>query len=501
MTTDLDRLIQSFSDYFINLYRKAPAGTPAAAVPADATPANAAPASPMPANANPASAGAAAADPAPANAAAVRPASASAPPANAALAATGSGGAFLAFEPIGKSLTPEMFALDTGDFSPLLAIEQFSMLANTLLVLDGTVIETDSISSADGLYELMLASALPLPTVDRGPFDMLRNNALEAFDRAKALPLLHDGREYRAAVATPPDWCAPSGVSAWTSKSFSQKQTTVVSTGVGTPPPPPPTPQRSWNWRVVPSELQPALASPTAAQRVMMQRRVAMQDAGELPPRAGMKPGAQVAMMRPQVAAPRSVMAAPMAVRDAGAAEPVITTARFSSAAVVAKPAMPVYHARPIIAQGGPDTLAGAAKDLNDASSSQQVTSKDLELSFDYCLVRATRPWLSPFLNMKTWYMQGSKAGEMASGTGTGRTPFEVIPMAALVIKNLKIVASWSQEDSVAMKSSTKLGPFSLLGRTVDEVSGSLTCPGMQIVAWICEPMPTLPPASDPALA
>ena len=114
---DIDSLIQDFHDYFVNLYRQA--------------------ASPQAGDASPA-----------------------APQ------------AFLATEPIGKSLTDAMFVLETGEYSSVVAQEQFSYLANTLPVLDGSTIVTDSISSVDGLYELILGSATPLPTPDPGPFEI-----------------------------------------------------------------------------------------------------------------------------------------------------------------------------------------------------------------------------------------------------------------------------------------------------------------------------------------
>ena len=73
------------------------------------------------------------------------------------------GGAFLAFEPIGTALTSDMFNLQPGAFSPLVAAERFSTLANTLPELDGTSITGPSIRSADGVYELLMVGAQPLP--------------------------------------------------------------------------------------------------------------------------------------------------------------------------------------------------------------------------------------------------------------------------------------------------------------------------------------------------
>ena len=45
-----------------------------------------------------------------------------------------------------------------------------------------------------------------------------------------------------------------------------------------------------------------------------------------------------------------------------------------------------------------------------------------------------------------------------------------------------------------------KFGPFSLVGSQLEANSTSLICPGIQVIGWVMEPMPMLPPNSDPAL-
>jgi hypothetical protein len=95
------------------------------------------------------------------------------------------------------------------------------------------------------------------------------------------------------------------------------------------------------------------------------------------------------------------------------------------------------------------------------------------------------------------------EAGEFSAGSA-GRLDnqddalLEVIPQAALIVRKLRLSANWSREDRTVITDSVAFGPFSLVGRTFDEVSGSVVCPGMQIAAWICEPLPMLPPLSAP---
>lgn len=465
MTTDLDQLIQNFQDYFVGLYRKS--GAPGA----DTSP------------------------------------------------------AFLAFETIGTAITSDMFELATGTFSNQLALEQFSTIANTLPVLDGNTITNPSIKTADGLYELMVFSAKATPGTDTGPFDRFRSNADQAFDTSRIPNLLPTGRPFHPAVATPPDWCAPQNAGGWTSTSFSHTEKTESSVSVGEPPPPPPAPVRTWNMRVLSAEMKPALESPVAVERVMPQLRMRMLQ------RDGIEQGAMLSThLRASAAVPRGLTA-----RGAGvgqmtanwqtAVPPHIQALAQESAKVSVEPPAPMRRALPesfAVGRISPgvdtqihvassqrvaivmraDVLAAQTMTLNAAASVREVTSNAISLSFEYCLVNVTRPWLSTeFLSLKNWYMDDFHDGELASGSGVGGKPLEVMPVAALVVRKLSIKADWSHEDQTSLQNMLSFGPFSLQGRNVNQTKGEITCADMQIVAWVCEPMPKLPPAADPALA
>ncbi|HQR53655.1 MAG TPA: hypothetical protein PLZ79_10325 [Burkholderiales bacterium] len=464
MATDLDQLIQKFYDYFVDRYRKS--GAPGA----DVSP------------------------------------------------------AFLAFESIGTAVTADMFQLGTGDFSPQLALEQFSTLANVLPVLDGTTITNPSLKTADGLYELMLFSAKLLPAADAGPFDHFRNKAAQALDTSTMVNLLPTGRPFHPAVATPPDWCAPVNAGGWTSASFSHSEQSTTEVGVGDPPPPV-RPLRPWNIRVLAAELRPALESPMAVTRVMPQLRARMLQADVASPQTVSGP-------RAAAFAARSNKLAAFAAGEAQTAESPQQDVALRLQALAQQPAQvsfeppPPAAARTTLAPLAlrrfdpdataqidmaskrrtvlvmrPEVLAAQTMALNAAAANREVTSSSISLSFDYCLVNVTRPWLATeFLSLKNWYMEGFRDGELASGSGGGGMPLEIMPVAALVVRKLSIKAAWSHDDQVSLQDTLSFGPFSLQGRVVDQASGEITCPDMQIVAWICEPMPRLPPAADPAL-
>jgi hypothetical protein len=117
-------------------------------------------------------------------------------------------------------------------------------------------------------------------------------------------------------------------------------------------------------------------------------------------------------------------------------------------------------------------------------------------------MVLVSRPWLSDaLLQLRNWYVPGYRAGDLSSGAdaaGTGN--FALVPIAFIAVRKLVVQANWSNDDRTALTNSASFGPFSLFGRSFDAATNSLSCLGMQLVAWVCETQPILPPASEPTL-
>jgi hypothetical protein len=403
-------------------------------------------------------------------------------------------GAFIAFENIVTPMTPEMFKLKSGDFDPGLELQQFTLRANMIPVIDGSNISAPGLLSVDGAYALMLEAAQPLAAADAEAFGHIKRSAQETFDNAVAnysIPGLSG--EFHPAVPGPPNWASPSGASAWTSRSFEQSETTIVSAPQpsSTPSPPrplPPRPLPHWGWRVAPAELAPALRNPQAAAAIVPPRPVAV------PPATV---AAQPVVFRPLVT--NAIAARAALGTGAGAPPPRQPTAFIANTLVARQFIANTPVATPVIFRS--DVMALHVQELGQLSTPQAVTSKNFKLSFDYCLVEANRDWLSgSFLIARNWYVPHTKAGEISTGSGTGGGSFEVLPVAAIVAQNLVIEADWSHDDTVTLQSIVNFGPFSLVGRTIDQVKNTLSCKGMQIVAWVFEPMPKLPPNSDPAM-
>jgi len=157
------------------------------------------------------------------------------------------------------------------------------------------------------------------------------------------------------------------------------------------------------------------------------------------------------------------------------------------------------------------------------APAPQPTLQPEFTMSFDYCIVQLTRSWFSgDFLATSGWYVPGMIAGSYSSGpepiasalasstsapasTSPAATeqpatygPLTFLPTAFVAIKSLAINASAIDGGSSSTGPVTAFGPFSLVNATGP--SNALTASGIQIIGWICETQPQLPPATDPAL-
>lgn len=119
---------------------------------------------------------------------------------------------------------------------------------------------------------------------------------------------------------------------------------------------------------------------------------------------------------------------------------------------------------------------------------SKDVTASQITVRFQYAIIHIRRPWLfDVFLDNGNWRIPGRIAGEV-SATGN----FRHLPIAFIVVRNLRIVANWSEADKEASKQATNFGPFQLSGQ-IDE-SGSLGYDGIQVIGWILQEMFSFPP-------
>ncbi len=134
------------------------------------------------------------------------------------------------------------------------------------------------------------------------------------------------------------------------------------------------------------------------------------------------------------------------------------------------------------------------------------VTSSSLTLSMQVQRVNILREWMNPLLfRLGGWSLEGLAPGSLSTGTVDGNTGlFPLLPVAFLAIRNVSIHGTWSSDDktyagqATAAGSAVAFGPLTLSNAAASQSSfdgSTLTVPGMQIVAWICSPLPKMPPA------
>jgi len=144
-----------------------------------------------------------------------------------------------------------------------------------------------------------------------------------------------------------------------------------------------------------------------------------------------------------------------------------------------------------------------AALDFNatigDGSSTQNVAADEFFLDVSICIVQARRPWFSDaLLGLPNWYVVGFAKGAFSSAPPEHLGNLSILPTACIFIRDVTIKSKWSDADLQVIESSANLGGFNLFGRSFDSNTNTLTIPGMQSFAWICQPMPLLPPSDPP---
>jgi hypothetical protein len=373
--------------------------------------------------------------------------------------------AFLAFEVLGIPVSEGMFKLDASDnnMSQPLAVERLSEMTNQIAhIQDNSV--TRGLGTVDGTIELVLDASVPVNADAMTSLGAVKRNASTEFDITLGSMDGVPNHRFHPVSASPTDWYVPTANANWTAHSSGQPQTQ--------PPPaktPPPKPLPPPVWRVVPAQFQPVLSQPVSVAHPLLSTATFT----------------RAAVVKPQpLAASRVAFAA----APTSAASPVLTRTQ-----VAASPAATQLSKA--------SQLTVAVANLSAVTTAQPVASNSLDIRFDHCVVTLNRPWFpDTMLLMRNWYLPGYSQGEICNGTGAhdpGILP--VVTTGFVAIRNLSITANWSQQDLSAIQSSASLGPFSLIGRSFNTTTGTLSCSGMQVIGWFCSALPVLPPLPDPA--
>jgi hypothetical protein len=157
---------------------------------------------------------------------------------------------------------------------------------------------------------------------------------------------------------------------------------------------------------------------------------------------------------------------------------------------------------------------AGGSKQSRQFSSE----TKNLSFEFSYKLVGIRRAWMSFHLfGTKTWNLGNFSPKKGGISNGSKNQPsnmWPLMPISFVVVKGIKIKASWAKTDWDMMKStlsaggSVGIGPFSIGGNYAQSHSeehfssafanGEITVPGVQIIGWLNTIVPFCSPENMP---
>jgi hypothetical protein len=119
----------------------------------------------------------------------------------------------------------------------------------------------------------------------------------------------------------------------------------------------------------------------------------------------------------------------------------------------------------------------------------QPVTTNNATISFSYCVVTVDRNWFhEAFIRNPFWRVPGQPKGQLSANDGHG---LPVLPVGFVAIKDLSIKAPWTPEDISNLEQSVQFGPFNFDSTVVD---GAIGHAGIQIVGWMLQDLPDLPP-------
>jgi hypothetical protein len=152
--------------------------------------------------------------------------------------------------------------------------------------------------------------------------------------------------------------------------------------------------------------------------------------------------------------------------------------------------------------------------DQNQEQQHMDSLTENLEVSFKYARINIERPWMNASVfDLPGWIYPPVQKGGFSSGspaTADG-TIMTIMPTAFLAVRDLKISADWSAAESDFIRTKLNVsgefgwGPFTIGGSYKSDSTekkfksefngGTISAPGLQIMAFICTVLPLCPPA------
>lgn len=154
----------------------------------------------------------------------------------------------IAYEPIGRPVSPDAFRLQPGDtaFSQPITVEVFSRLTNVLPAVANGNFQYDTGRTIDKIYgDRLLAPSMPSADADVDAFARIKEDAGRAM---LSIPSLTGPYPFHPAFASPRDWYNGCVQTNW--RSYDSAASTVAPAAAAGETPLPPA--RRWNWVMLP---------------------------------------------------------------------------------------------------------------------------------------------------------------------------------------------------------------------------------------------------------
>ncbi len=404
-----------------------------------------------------------------------------------------------------------------ADFSDVLAIEEFSQLVNQVPQLNANRF-TPNGNQVEEQYEMLVMGGMSqsLTENDQVFFGRMRDQAEERLKNSKmgrarigAPPI-----PYCQSFASPSNWYRPDAPSNWTSytvtiaeQSKTAEQTkpvfraavkSAIALDLSQP----------WALQVLPQDLTAVLKQPEILDRIAVQD-VAPQIDHALNKAAPIQFKREMLLqsvaegnsnLLQSIRQPATLQINQLSQKIASFRPKELLERNFDDRVMIPRIKTVVRQpiATPILDRS---TLVGRNWRLQELVNSQilaqsqteTIKSSQISVSFDYCWVNIDRRWFyNPYLQTHNWYIPGFQTGESTAKA------FPAVPIAVLLVRNLRIQSNWQTQELQSVQSSMALGPFSLVGRSIEQGTGAIVQSGIQVMAWACQVMPTLPPSPSP---
>jgi len=393
--------------------------------------------------------------------------------------------ALLAFERMGLSISDAMFKLNPDDttLSNELAIQHMSQdFASHALNITDNYVQSGMITY-EWMVQLLLDAIKPIDT-DSDSIQLmgkLKNEVRGIWDSTLGSFSGIPGDVYHPVYAMPDDWYKSGNMSGWTPYNISQNS--------GTAQPTTPSVLGPLNWSVLPKAKRSIITKPfVQLDHPLLLNRIRKEVLSKITeqPTVQLKTEFMPTSIKTQkVDIKTQKVEIAEAVRKKYFKEHLVDLGVFNEQKIA------LCHI----------SLVDAVKDLHSETTPQQVTSQGIDISFDYRFISLRRQWWPvPLLLLKRWFIPGFERGAISGGTNVldqGMMP--VLTTGFVAVRNLRVKCNWSSQDMSAITNSSAIGPFSLIGRSIN--NGTLSCNGIQIIGWFYVPLPCLPPCGDPNLA